>query len=67
MLRATALHPFLGGGYVASAHPVTQMHWTPATWPPGSYHDRTFTGKQTMALRAHQRLVGQRVPDLGIT
>jgi hypothetical protein len=28
----------------ASAPPVTQKHWLPATWPPGSYHDRTPTG-----------------------
>ena len=31
-------------GYIASTHPVTQMHWMPATWPPGGYHDRTCTG-----------------------
>jgi hypothetical protein len=48
--------PF-SGGYIASAHPVTQMHWMPATWPPGSYHDRTSTGKPTMTSRTHQRVV----------
>jgi len=26
--------------------------------PPGSYHDRTRTGKQAMALQTHQRLMG---------
>ena len=35
--------PF-SGGYKASAHPVAQMHWLPATWPPDSYHDRTCIG-----------------------
>jgi len=27
-----------------TTHPVAQMHWLPATWPPDSYHDRTCTG-----------------------
>jgi len=39
LLRYT---PF-SGGYSASAPLVTQKHWLPATWPPGSYHDRTST------------------------
>jgi len=42
MLRAAALLHLLRG-YIASAHPVTQMHWIPATWPPDSYHDRIST------------------------
>src|SRR6266487_2082349 len=50
--------PF-AGGYVASAHPVAQMHWTPATWPSGSYHDRTCTGKPTMTFRTHHASVGR--------
>jgi hypothetical protein len=37
--------PFTGG-YVASAHPVAQMHWTPATWPSARYHDRTCTSRR---------------------
>jgi hypothetical protein len=53
MLRAALLHPFRRG-YVASAHPVAQMHWTPATWPSGSYHDWTCTSKPTMTFRTHQ-------------
>ena len=28
-------------GYIASAKPVTQMHWMPATSPPDRYRDRT--------------------------
>ncbi len=32
------------GAYAASAPPVTQKYRNPATWPPGSYHDQTFTG-----------------------
>jgi hypothetical protein len=31
-------------GYSASAPPVTQEHWEPATWRSGAYHDRTYTG-----------------------
>ena len=25
-------------------HPVTRLHWMPATWPPDHYQERTFTG-----------------------
>jgi hypothetical protein len=38
-------------GYAASAPPVTRKHWAPATWPPGSYHDRTYTGQPTMTFQ----------------
>lgn len=31
-------------GYLASAPPVTQEHWRPATWLSGDYHGRTSTG-----------------------
>ncbi len=33
-----------------------------AVWPPGSYHDRTSTGKQTMTFRTHQPLVRRGAP-----
>jgi hypothetical protein len=39
------------GGYAASAPPVTRQHWAPATWPPGSYHDRTCPGQPTMTYQ----------------
>ena len=38
-------------GYIASAHPVTQMHWLPATWPPDRYQDWTFTSEQMMTFQ----------------
>ena len=34
--------PF-SGSYIASAQPVTRLHWMPATWPPVRYQDWTFT------------------------
>ena len=42
--------PF-SGGYTVSAHPVTQMHWLPATWPPDRYQDWTFTSEQMMTFQ----------------
>jgi len=42
--------PF-SGGYIVSAQPVDRLHWTPAAWPPGSHHDRTSTGEQTMTFQ----------------
>ena len=33
------------------------LHWMPAAWPPGSYHDRTSTGEQTMAFQDTPRFV----------
>ena len=43
--------PLAQGGYAASAPLVTQQHWAPATWPPGSDHDRTCTGQPTMTYQ----------------
>jgi hypothetical protein len=37
----------------ASRQPL-HITYAPATWPPGSYHDRTLTGKQTRAFRTRQ-------------
>ncbi|MCJ7530917.1 MAG: hypothetical protein MUO64_07780 [Anaerolineales bacterium] len=36
----------------------------PATWPPGSYHDRTFTGEQTMAFQDAPRYVSPLLYDM---
>jgi len=44
-------------GYAASAPSVAQEHWEPATWLSGDYHDRTFTGKQTVTFKAHHAMV----------
>ena len=46
----------LSGGYIASIPPVTRKHWTSATWPPVCYHDRTYTGEQSMTFRTHRSL-----------
>ena len=32
------------------------MHGAAATWPPGSHHDRTHTGLQTMTFRCPGRI-----------
>ena len=49
--------PF-SGGYNASAHPVTQMHWLHATWPSVRYQDWTSTSKQTMTFQDTRAGVG---------
>jgi hypothetical protein len=37
--------------FLVSAHPVNQMHWLPATWPPVRYQNWTSTSKQTMTFQ----------------
>ena len=51
--------PF-SGGYNVSAHPVTQAHRLPATWPPVRYQDWTSTSKQTMIYQDTPRFVRPR-------
>jgi hypothetical protein len=56
-------------GDAASAPSVAQEPWEPATWLSGDYHDRTFTGKQTVTFKAHHAVVRQylfRRPSRGL-
>ena len=49
MLRAGRSLPAKGFRHCASTPGVSPRRWQPATGPPGSYPDRTFTGWRTRA------------------
>ena len=55
MVRTVGLHLLHRG--IRRFPPVTRQHETPATGLYGDYPDRTYTGEQMVACKAHQTVM----------